>query len=394
MRDHGEAENDRDYDVHTLPPGCDDPWDWIDSFRGERTPWSSKHGGYWIITKQEDYLEIMQNPDDFKSSNTIPQSPDPSLIPMFTDPPEHSDYRRFMGPILSPTAAKELEGVTRETARSFVAAVVDDGRCEVMGSFSRPLALAVFGEIMGLEKDRTALISDAMAVARESQDVGAQAVLGMHGALGEIVDERMATAHEGGMDLPRRLARGEVNGRKLTRDELFNICLTMFIAGFDTTAGMLTIALRFLAKRDDVQRQLAADPEMIPNAVEEIVRLHAFVQSSRFVQVDKEVAGVHMKAGDQVLLPSSCPNRDPDAIKCPLDFDLERSPNRHYGFGAGPHRCVGSHIARMELRVALEEWFRAIPSFHISEGFVTPFRNAQVIAIEALELEWPVEEES
>jgi cytochrome P450 len=383
------SENDkqREYDHTEFPENCEDPFAYIDSFREQRCPWSSRHGGFWTVTKQDDYLEIIRNTDVFKSLSTIPAVHRP-LIPIFTDPPEHSVYRKFMGPILSPTAAKGWEEFTRETARSLVQTFVDDGRCEVLSTFSRPLALAVFGEFMGLAQDQIKGINDAVAEAGESMDASAQAVLGMFGALGAIVDERMETAEEG-EDMPRRLARGDLDGRKLTRDELFNICQTMFIAGFDTTAGMLTISLRYLARDDDVRREIATNHSLIPQAVEEIVRLHAFVQSSRTARVDVDVAGVHMKAGDQVLLPTSMPNRDPEEIESPNEFDLYRFPNRHYGFGAGPHRCVGSHVARMEMRVALEEWLTLIPDFKTPEGYVAPFRNGHVIGIQELQLEWP-----
>lgn len=395
-----DREGVREYDHLEFPPDCQDPFGWIDSFRDRRAHWSSKHGGFWLITRHEDYLEIIRNTEDFKSIAVITGAPTPrtpvpatqTLIPMFTDPPEQTIYRKFMGPILSPQAAKGWEGFTRETARSLVESIADEGRCEALNAFSRPLALAVFGEFMGLDQDQIQSIRDAMAQtenqAGESQEISAQAVMGMFEALGEIVDECMASTGTGD-DIPRKLARAEVRGRKLTREELLAILRTLFVAGFDTTAGMLTISLRCLAMQDGVRRTIAKDPSLLPDAIEEILRLHAFVQSSRTAQVDADVAGVHIKAGDPVLLPTSMANRDPAVWDRPDEFDLHRWPNRHFGFGAGAHRCVGSHVARMELRVALEEWLRRIPEFKIPDGYVPQFHNGHVIGIQGLELEWP-----
>jgi cytochrome P450 len=260
-----------------------------------------------------------------------------------------------------------------------------------VSTFARPLPMAVFGMFMGLEQHQ---IEPLEALIRQADDVqnaqatGGEAIMAMAAALGAIVEERVATCDEGD-DLPRRLARTEVNGRKLTSAEILNSCHTMFVAGFDTTAGMLSMAARFFATHDEARRQLAADPSRFPDAIEEIVRLHAFVQSSRRVQQDVEIAGVQMRAGDQVLLPTSLASRDPAAVECPVDFDLDRSPNRHYGFGAGPHRCVGAHLARMELRVGLEEWFRLIPEFELAPDFVVPFAPGHVIGISELRLAWP-----
>ena len=379
----------QEYDHLVCPAGAD-PFAILEGYRGNRAVWSPFHGGFWLITRAEDYREILHNHEVFKSESTIPPAP-LDLIPMFTDPPAHTQYRQILTPLLSPHAVKRWEDFTREHARSRVEMVVDRGGCEFVSHFGRAIPIRVFALFMGLEASLVEQIDpireESGHVAGSGAEAGMIALGAMLQAIGEIVDERMATP-DAGDDVPRQLARARIDGRPLSREEILNILHTMFVAGFDTTSSMLTMCQLFLARHDDARRAVAEDPSRLPDAIEEMVRLHAFVQSSRRAVRDIDVAGVHIEAGDWLLLPTSLASRDPDEFEQPGEFDIDRFPNRHFGFGAGPHRCLGSHLARMELRVALEEWLRRIPEFRVPDGYTPQFQPGHVIGMHELLLEW------
>lgn len=378
----------QNYDHLAFPDGCEDPFGYINALRDQgRCPRSDKHGGFWIVTTANDYRNIIRNTDDFRSESTIPPAPGTNLIPIFTDPPEQALYRRFMEPSLAPNAIRPLDRFTRDKTNALIDGFFEDGRCDVLSALSKPLALSVFGEIMGLTQEKIGAINASIAAARETNEANSAVVAGVFGAINEIIDERMATPDDGD-DMPRQLARMSIEGRKLTRDELYNVCSTMFVAGFDTTAGMLTIALGYFAAHQDTRQALANRPGLIPAAIEEVVRLHAFVQSSRTARVAARVGDSEIEAGDRVLLPTVLPSRDPEMFDNPDEFNLYRFPNRHFGFGLGPHRCAGSHVARMELRAAIEEWFKRIPEFFVPEGYVAPYQNGHVVNVLEQQVAW------
>jgi cytochrome P450 len=161
----------------------------------------------------------------------------------------------------------------------------------------------------------------------------------------------------------------------------------MFMAGLDTVSIQLSYAFWYLASHPEARSRLAADPALAAPAVEEFLRVFAFVAPSRKVTQETEFHGCPLKKGDMVLLPLSAACRDAGAFVDPMSVQLERDHNNHIAFGLGPHRCLGSHLARRELRVALEEWHRRIPDYHLAQG-VEPVEHGGMYGIDVLELSW------
>jgi cytochrome P450 len=175
----------------------------------------------------------------------------------------------------------------------------------------------------------------------------------------------------------------------MTKEEVLDTAFLMFMAGLDTVTAALSFIFNYLATHDDARRRLVDDPDLIPPAIEELLRFHAFVNPGRYLTKDIEFAGVQMKKGDAVLVSTPLSTRDPAEFADPTTVDFERSPNHHIAFGAGPHRCVGSHLARRELEVALREWLQRIPDFHLAEGAVITSHGGGVMGLERLPLVWP-----
>jgi cytochrome P450 len=208
--------------------------------------------------------------------------------------------------------------------------------------------------------------------------------------LDDLVAQRLAEGPDVVDDLFSVLLRAEVHGRPLTHDELLDYAFMLFMAGLDTVTAVLGFSLHCLATRPDLQARLAADPALIPAAVEELLRAHAIVNAARVVTKDTTFAGVDMRAGDRVLLATALATRDPSEFDRADEIVLDREHNRHVAFGAGPHRCLGSHLARLELRIALEELLDRLPDFRLDVRESVTIHGGGVLGIDQLPVVWDV----
>ncbi|WP_241756233.1 cytochrome P450 [Actinomadura sp. RB99] len=180
----------------------------------------------------------------------------------------------------------------------------------------------------------------------------------------------------------------EPDGRPVTDDELLQLCTLLFLAGLDTVAAQLSYSFWHLARHDADRARITADPGIVPDAVEELLRAYSLVLPARKRVTDAASHGCPMGAGDMVMLPLAMANRDPRAFPDPRTVDFDRTPNRHIAFGAGPHRCLGSHLARLELRVAVEEWHRRIPHYRVPDGARPTEHASLVLGLDTLPLAW------
>ena len=204
-----------------------------------------------------------------------------------------------------------------------------------------------------------------------------------------VVEERRAEPRD---DIVSYLLTCEVDGRPLSDDELRTMLFLLYVAGLDTVAGELGYAFLHLAEHPEHRQMITEEPETIPAFLEEVLRMNAIVTTARLVTADTEFAGCPMKKGDRLVLPTAAANLDPAEFDEPLTFVADRPANRHITFGAGPHRCLGSHLARLELRVAMEEWHRRIPDYRIADGAVVEHRVAGGVGgLRGLPLVWAVQ---
>jgi len=190
-----------------------------------------------------------------------------------------------------------------------------------------------------------------------------------------------------GEDLLTTALSWNLDGEPISEADMLSWCLLMFMAGLDTVSIQLSYAFWYLAGHPEARAQLAAKPALAGPAVEEFLRCFAFVAPSRKVTEETEFHGCPLKKGDMVLLPLSTVCRDPATFAEPASVELDRTPNSHIAFGLGPHRCLGSHLARRELRVAIEEWHQRIPDYHLTEG-VDVVEHGGMYGLDVLELTW------
>jgi cytochrome P450 len=331
--------------------------------------------GYWILNRYEDVRDAAQNWETFSSKDGfIPNRPPgmPLAPPIEVDPPLHTDLRAVINPFLGPKAIRVHEPAIRAIANALIDSFVADGTVEVVGQYGNQLAGQVFCAVVaGMPAEDMAFLQKAF------QD-------GLHGP----IDER-AAANGRAMDyigkyMQRRSEeppRGDVVdailGFEAPGFEFEHKVRTLGLltqGGIGTTGSIIAGSLFHLARHPEDRKALLDDFSLIPTAIEEFLRYYASApQLGRKVVKDTEVAGTAIRAGEWVVLSYGAANRDPDICPMPRTVDIGRTPNRHMSFGGGPHRCAGSHLARLDLRISLETFLTRIPEFSIPEDFEPEF---------------------
>jgi cytochrome P450 len=352
----------------------------------------------WITLRYADVCAVMRDTETFSRRYTDAYSTRPSapLVPIHLDPPEHTKYRRLLNPLLSPRMVNSLEAKVRARAVMLVdECLASGGQVEFMRDFAFRYAPVIFFGLMGMdvegdEADRLTILVDFVLHETEATDPDGgkrrAAYAELNAIIAAVIEERRSRPQD---DFVSTLVAAEIDGHPIEDVPLQQMCLLLLLAGLDTVAATLGYAMRHLARYPGHRRDLAASPEILATAVEEILRYYPIDTSIRYVTRENDTAGCPMRPGDRVVLPFVAANRDPREFEDPDRFDMRRSPNRHVGFGVGPHRCAGSHLARLELRIALEEWHRRIPDYSIAAGAET--RNlvsTTVFRLDALPLVW------
>jgi cytochrome P450 len=377
-----------DYDILD-PDYVADPYPVWDDLRGQcPIAHSDRWGGSWLPTKYSDVQRIAQDHAHFSSSDvgvlsfTDEERPPPPidipLHPIDADQPVHTWTRRLLLPWFSHTRVDQYEPYTRELCNRLIDGFVESGSADAAGDYARQIPVRVISLIIGVPEDMadtfTGWVQDVLEFAHDEARVarGRDALIAY--LLGLLADRRANP----GDDLMSDLLHAEVDGEPVEDLIVMGIVALTIIAGVDTTWSSIGSAMLHLATHpDDVQR-LIDEPEIMPLAIEELLRAYSPVTMARITVEDIEVAGCPMKAGDKVLMNFPGANRDPEMFEHPDEVILDRAQNRHVAFGAGIHRCAGSNLARMELRVAVEEWIKRIPSFHLADGAEVTWAGGQV----------------
>lgn len=385
-----------------LPWVAADPVPFYDRLRSE-CPVASMEGmsgmGAHIISRYEDVRWALRNPQIFSSDVVaVDIGQDRPLIPLQIDPPDHATYRRVIDPTLGPREVAGLEPRIREAVGEVIDGFVDRGTVDAHTEFTVPLPCRVFLEATDLPfgdlpeflrwKDEIIRPGGGLVDAEE-------ATARRHAAGREVYDyfETVLAARRDdlGDDLISRFLTTETDGRTMSTEEVLDICFLFILAGLDTVTSTLDCSLAYLAEHPEHRRRLVEDPSCTAEVVEELLRRETPVmQVIRVVAQPTEVHGVKMEPGDTALLMLGSANTDADEFGATADgFELDRDANRHLAFGGGPHRCLGSHLARLELRVALEEWHRRIPDYELAEGAQLDY-SPGIREIEHLPLVFPV----
>ena len=299
------------------------------------------------------------------------------LIPLHLDGEIHRHYRRLLDPLFAPKKMVLLEGQIRGLADQLIDRFVDDGHAELHSALCVPLPSIIFLTLFGmpladlefLNEKKNRILKNEGASMMEMEAIGRAAGLELDAHLRRRLDERRAEPSRRD-DLLDSFMYFQVDGHGLNDDEIVNLMHMFTIAGLDTVTSSLSCILAWLATHPDERRRLVANPDELPRAIEEIMRSESPVPSGggRWALRDTDVNGVAVRKGEMVYLCWGSANLDPAAFTCPLETDLQREANAHIAFAAGFHRCLGSHLARAELRVAIDQFHRRIPEYSISEG--------------------------
>jgi cytochrome P450 len=299
------------------------------------------------------------------------------LVPLHIDGEPHKRVRKLLDPLLAPSKVAALEPEIRTLADELIDGFIGDGHVELHDRFCAPLPSTIFLRLFGMPvEDMTFLVAmkdrilknDGRTV-EEKEAIGIDAGDRLRERLRQRLTERRTEASPRD-DLIGRFLTFEAEGERLGDDEILNIMHLFTIAGLDTVTSSLSCIIAWFAKHDDERRRVVVEPDLLPAAIEELMRFESPVPSGglRWAAADTIVNGVPVRQGDRVYLCWGSANVDPAEFACPLEVDLDRRENRHIAFAAGFHRCVGSHLARLELRTAIDQFHRRIPDYGIAEG--------------------------
>jgi cytochrome P450 len=354
-------------------------WDWADELReGSPVYFNTFAQGYWIFTRHEAVREIYKTPEIFSSESFTPWEPEPiyRFVPTQIDPPDHITYRRILNPWFAPRAIDAAEPMMRELCRKLVENTAPDGGCNFVNEFALRFPTEAFLAVIGVDPADADMfvcwVEDFFAgFGGDSSKLEpmAKALDGIRDYWVRALAERKDDAEPREGDLASFLMHATFDDRPLTDAEILDMLTVLVLAGLDTTRAELGYMFRHLATHPEHRRALIDDPSLIPSAVDEVLRYYTIVfGDGRKVTQDIEFHGVQLKRGDMVYGLVSAANRDPRAYERADEFLPDRKRNNHMGFASGPHRCLGQHLARREMQIAVEEWLRVIPDFEIVAG--------------------------
>ncbi|WP_433632500.1 cytochrome P450 [Nocardia sp. CA-120079] len=337
--------------------------------------YSTAARGFWVVTRHELCRMISQDLEAYSNRETFTfyRNPPPIFhIPANLDPPDHGKIRRLIGPLLSAAVVRKLEERARASVAKIAEEVIARGHCDFMADVALRIPAEVFLEHMGLPLDRadeitaTRLLPGKLNASNDPDGTQlAAAVAAVREMFEEVVAERRRRPAD---DIPSYLLSQTVDGKPLTDEEVLQLCHTLLGTSLGTTASTMTFMFQRLAGEPELRRSINETPEIVKGLVEEALRCYpAIPMVSRTVRSDRDFHGIPWKEGDRLVLLLSAANADLDVFPEPNQFDPDRRPVRHLGFGAGPHRCAGSLLAQMELRVLVEEWHRRIPDYYVGD---------------------------
>jgi cytochrome P450 len=358
---------------------------------------SDAYNGFYVVSKQDDIVTVAKDGETFSAAvqglGAVAMVPDAesTRAPLFeSDPPVHSGWRDVLQKFFTPPAVRAHEPFIRQITDQVVDEVAPRGRCEVVGELAARIPSLVIAEVMGVPRERqhelAALTRDLVAPTsvEDAHRAGAGLVEFLRQ---EIVERRERTDHS---DVLTAVVHAEVDGRTATGAELLKYAFLMVSAGFLTTVDTISSLMLQLAEDPATRREVAADRTLVPRLIEEIVRHESAVAATgRTVLAETTLGGVDLRPGDRLLLAWGSGTRDEQYVDDPADFRLDRQQRgRDLGWGSGVHRCLGMHLARLELGIVFDRILTAIPEFEVEPG-TEPERTYGVLrGVRHLHLRW------
>ncbi|MDP1818970.1 MAG: cytochrome P450 [Acidimicrobiales bacterium] len=364
---------------------------------------TTRYGRTWMPVEYEVIAKIAHDVEHFSSRDIAVITPNRELDPTATimleappitsDPPVHTWARRLLLPAFGPSAIDAVTPVTRDVANGLIDGVIERGEADAASDYAQHVPVRVIAQMLGVPLDdeetftRWAVVILQEGLTNINHAIGS--VMELITYFGERAAERRAVPPgERPADLLTLLVEAEVDGEPLTDRHVIGSCFLLLLAGIDTTWSAIGSSLWHLAANPEDQARLRAEPELMTTAVEEFLRFYSPVTMARYVPEDIDFEGCPMRKGDKVLMTFPAGNRDPKMFEDADKFVIDRARNRHFAFGSGIHRCLGSNLARMELRVALEEWLRRVPTFELADPDAVVWTGGQVRGPRRLPVRW------
>jgi hypothetical protein len=386
-----------DFD-HTDPAWVADPYPiWADLRQRCPVAHTGRYGGTWLPVTHELVSEVAYDTEHFTSRSVVVSEdrPGPDDLPapiglsppITSDPPFHALARGMLLPAFGPRAIAAVEPFTRDLCRALLAQTEGQPTFDAATEYARHIPVQVIVRFLGFPAEDADSFRQFIRLVLEDVDTSAgdeerEAMFAeLDAYMDAQIDDHIARPRD---DLTSFLIDAEIGGDKLSREHIRGTMILLMIAGIDTTWSAIGASLWHLAQHPGDRRRLAAEPELMGTAVEELLRAYAPVTMARLVAQDFDFHGHPLKEGDWLLLPFPAANRDPAFFEDPDVVRLDRTQNRHAAFGLGRHRCLGSHLARMELRVAIEEWLARYPDFELADPAAVTWSGGQVRGPRAL----------
>ena len=372
--DHVSADRIVDFDFFHIPEGVSDPAEiWHDLVRRNVPPifYTPRNGGHWVFLDYADIVAAYRDHAIFSTYQTPipPIEPFPVVQPQGVDPPAHNLFRRLLAPLFTPTAVRAMTDELHTRAAALIDGFAAKGQCDFITDFAERYPTAMFLYLFGLPEDR---LDEFLALANvffrsTDPDARARNITAIYAELEALFRQKERNP---GADIASAIvtARDDA-GNQHPWTDILNCGFLLFVAGLDTVTNTMAYIWRYLATTPAAQahfRERLDDPDAFLRAIEELMRINAVSNLFRRVTHDCEYKGVRLARNDRVVLPNTVANRDPRVFANPDTIDLDRAVNVHVTFGVGPHRCIGSVLAKREIMASLQEWLRRIPAFELA----------------------------
>lgn len=393
-----------DFDLRFDPALLANPHERVRELVKEAPPvfWTPRNGGRWVATGHAEVFAASRDTEYFSSSPmpkeqlaeimaSLPKDMPriPQAVPITLDPPDHAKFRGPLQKSFSPKAINARKDEIRDLTDRLIDAVIDQGGCDFIPAIAEPLPVTVFLKMMGLPVSRLAefreLVHEFLAATLQSEIEGVGV---MRKVADAMLDEIKARKDDLKDDLISLLWQTEIDGEPMTLELMEDYAVLLFIAGLDTVINGMGFGIRHLAANPELQDQLRANPDLIPDATEELLRRYTFTIPMRRIAKDVELGGWQLKAGEWVALYLPGADLDPREFEAPEVFDMQRKGKPHIAFGVGVHRCLGSHLARVELQVMYAQVLKRLPRFRLDADNPAKFHSGNIIALDSLPIRW------
>lgn len=385
-----------DFDIFNPPGGHPDihaAWKALQDSTDRPIVWTPHNGGHWIALRGSLIEKILADHERFTSFTVlVPKATVGEayrFFPLSLDPPQHFAYRSVLNHILMPKSVNRIERHVRSLAVELIEGFRQRGRCNFTHEFAEQLPLRIFMDMVRFplsDLPRLKYLADQYTRPDGTMDLP-DVTTAFQDYLRPIIEERRGKGLD---DLLSRIVDGQVNGRALTDAEASNLAVQVLVGGLDTVLNFMGFVMLYLARNPAFRHRLAAEPQLIPKAVLEFLRRYPIVADAREVRHDQDFAGVRLLEGEMVLAPTVLHGLDEQQFPNPFEVDLDRPLPNLTSFGKGVHLCPGQHLARLEMRVLLEEWLKRIPDFELAPDTVITYAGGINQTVAPFELVWDV----